>query len=115
MITDERVEAAWTAMGHTARDANTGEEYTVRLITKNDLRAAIEAAEEAAWQHIGPPPRNQRIMIKTAVDTYVAQWAKNPFTDDIGYVVSRSGEDQHVIEPGKIECWRPLPAAPKEA
>lgn len=112
MITDKQVTAA----------AGTIADSIGPLLMGNDLgkytdlaRLILEAAEAAAWSDdMEAVPRDARIMITTANNTHVAQWAKNPFTDTVGFIISQVGDDQHIIEYDKTEYWRHLPQPPEK-
>jgi hypothetical protein len=71
---------------------------------------ALQSALDAQWQPIETAPRDERVLVKTEQDIYVAHWVKNPFTDDEAWLIATFGDDgdQLLVKPHE---WMPLPAA----
>ena len=68
MVTPEQLEAAWVALGQRCAATPVGSpdfQKVTRLIqvSKDDLRAALEAAEKAAWRPISEAPTLERVIV----------------------------------------------------
>ena len=131
MITDEMVKAAEDEGAKWCSGAKHGHRGSVWSVVRDDVvisehesddkmsialaeartRAALEAAERAAWQPIYTAPRSGRILIEALSGTvYVAEWVKSTEHGGEAWKISQVGEDQHIIEHARR--WRPLPLTP---
>jgi hypothetical protein len=65
------------------------------------------------WQPIATAPQDARILIFSPLgEVFAAQWAKNPWTDDVAWMVARLADNDTVIITNPTH-WMPLPAPPK--
>jgi hypothetical protein len=106
MITDKMVEAAWrVATGAQKVGAGDGNTYVVSVPTREDMRAALEAADAATWRPISEAPKDgTHVLVVDIGDPgiVVASFRRG------GWLDSQNGYD---VEPN--QHFRPLPSPPK--
>jgi hypothetical protein len=65
------------------------------------------------WKPIESAPRNKRVLVVSDMgNIYAAQWAQNPFTDDIKYKIADLDNGESLLV--NATHWQPLPEPPKD-
>lgn len=111
--TDEMVEAAWMALtsAKPVGASDFDQTWTVTVPTKERVRQAIIAAEQAAWKPIEEAPKNGDpflgcIIVDSQVgEPFLARW-----DEDHGFICDVQTE----LLPHKPTHFRPMPIPPKE-
>lgn len=114
MITDKQVEAALVALSGNEDWRNddwvgaNSAEYVF-----NDMRAALEAAEAAAWEPIETAPKDGTYILlwRPGFRQETAHWLADMIGFDWPWLLPLPGEDRMRLKPTH---WRPLPEPPKE-
>ena len=122
-ITDQMVEVAIIANrraveAHIPEVARWPDDYDddEQAMMRESMRAALEAAEAAAWQPIGDAPCDGTTVLVYAPPPDPEKWHESvcdlpavicttAYHEDAGFCIDSIREPTH---------WRPLPAAPKE-
>ena len=71
------------------------------------------AKKQDEWQPIETAPTDCEVLIWTGENRYVAKWAKNIETDEIGWIVADLGDGNRVIANSPTH-WMPLPPPPAQ-
>jgi len=108
VITDRMVEAAFEKLKLWLLDSPAGRER---------IRAALAAADAAAWEGIESAPRDgTRVLVRQDGETAVAGWM-TAIEDGSGewIIWRRFGSDAMAIRMLAPTHWRPLPAPPVQS
>lgn len=81
------------------------------LYSQNEILKSLSLKNQ--WKPIETAPRDVEILVSNGKWQFVAQWVKNPYTDDERWMIARleNGESVLITDPTH---WQPLPPPPKQ-